>query len=77
MMEDLKKRNPSLFNDPSDPNKFRRNLLKVQVYFEEMNDEFLTEIPTYQVLESNYTFIAIYYLETRKIVTIHINGYLN
>ena len=42
MMADLKHRNPSLFTDPSDPNKFRRNILKVQVYFEEMNDEFLS-----------------------------------
>ena len=48
-MADMKQRNPSLFNNPLDPNKFRRNILKVQIYFEELNDEFLSEVPTYQV----------------------------
>ena len=40
---------PELFNDPADPYKYRRNLLKVEVYYDEFEYETIEEKPTYEV----------------------------
>ena len=40
---------PDLFSDPSDVNKYSRNLLKLEVYYEELNFEQVFEKPAYNV----------------------------
>ncbi len=40
---------PELFNDFSDPDKFKRNLVKVDVYYEDLNFRTVTESPAYTV----------------------------
>ena len=47
---------PSLFSDPADPEKYKRNLLKVEVFYEEFNFELMEEKPAYYV--SNTTIAA-------------------
>ncbi|KAK2164455.1 hypothetical protein LSH36_63g05070 [Paralvinella palmiformis] len=43
---------PSLFLDPTDPEKYKRNLLKVEVFYEEFNFELMQENAAYYT--SNY-----------------------
>ena len=38
---------PGMFTDATDPWKYRRNLLKLEVYFEELNFEKVSEKPAY------------------------------
>ena len=40
---------PLLFSDPADPEKYKRNLLKVEVFYEEFNFELMQENPAYHV----------------------------
>lgn len=38
-----------LLSDASDPYKYRRNLVKIELYYEELNYEQIVENPTYRV----------------------------
>lgn len=49
MLQNLKSKIPSLLNDPSDPDKYQRNLIKLEVYYEEFNFEKIEELPAYLV----------------------------
>ena len=40
---------PELWSDNTDPDKYRRNLLRLEVFYEEMNYEKITEMPAYTV----------------------------
>ena len=40
---------PDLLNDPTDPLKYTRNLLKFEVFYQEFNFEHMEEIPAYRV----------------------------
>ena len=47
--EFLDKKVPQLFSDPTDRDKFKRNLLKVEVYLADFEYESRREEPTYEV----------------------------
>ena len=47
-----------LTNDVDDVDKYKRNLLKLEIYYEEFNYEKIAERPTYTVWCSNYWQIS-------------------
>ena len=49
MLEKFSNKIYGLLNDPSDPNKYKRNLLKLEIYYEEFNYENIAERPSYTV----------------------------
>ena len=48
-LTNFKDKIPSLLNDPNDQDKYKRNLLKAEIYFEEFNYEVIQEKPSFLV----------------------------
>ena len=51
----LKPKIEALLSDPTDPNKYQRNLVKLEIYYEEFNFEKISEQPTYSVSKPCYS----------------------
>ena len=49
MLNKLAPQIPELLSDPNDPNKYQRNLMKLEIFYKEFNFERIYEKPSYTV----------------------------
>ena len=50
-----------MLNDPTNPQRYQENLVKLEIYYEEFNFEEVTEMPSYPVSTRSYSLTVVWF----------------